>query len=780
MGEAHISQVGGDQYVEQHVYGPGAGPAPLALNGLPAAPTDLVGRQDQVQELLDLLDPTQRRASTATISVVVGLAGIGKTALALHVAHEAVARGWFPGGALFVPLRGYDPVGPVRADQALGSLLRALGVRDTDLPSTSEGQAALYRSELAHRATRGERILVMADDAATTAQVQLLIPAGPVHRVLVTSRDMLVSPTFPARLTRVDELALKDAIAMTIAALLRARPYDPRAGREPDALAQVAVHCGRLPLALQIVAALLTADPGLPIATLASDLADTRTRLEALQYDDNEQSLAVRAAFDLSYRRLRPQQARLFRLLSANPGPDLATDGAAALICQSVRQTRGILSALTQASLLNEQPTGSDRWRMHDLIRLYSAELGIRSAGKDRRGKAVDRLLDHYCATADAATDHYKWSQGQTAAPRFTDRHNAVAWLVHERPNLVSATSLAAATGRPRTVLVLASCLARFLNERRHFDDAIAIGRSAVTAAQQIRDRYNEGHALNSLSRSLLEVRRIEEAVATSRQAIDIYRDLKDREDEGIALKNLGSALGAAGRTEEAIATCQQAVDICRKVGLHQGEGQALNSLGAMLLGVGRFEEAIASCQHAVDIFIDLTDRHRASAALNNLGLALLEVGRFEEAIASCQHAVDICIDLTDRPGEATASSNLGNALYELGRFNEAVSSHQRVLAIRREVDDRHGEAEALNNLGSALRRLRRFDEARNAHQQAVAIFRDLGDRDCEGPALNDLDLAIEEGTGWGRRVWRAVTGRQIPQIRPSTADSDSPSTPPG
>lgn len=293
--------VSGDQYV----LAPYNGPEPRALAGLPAAPAQLFGRQAQLREVLALLDPADESPSAITVSAISGLAGVGKTALALYAAHEAVTRDWFPGGALFVPLAGVDPADGVSADQALGAVLRALGVSDNDLPPALDEQAALYQSELARRADRGERLLVMADDAASAAQVRRLVPGTPLHRLLVTSRHSLASPTFPARLIDLGELAPDQAADLISGALLHARGHDPRPGSERAALEAMAEHCGHLPLALQIASALLIADPGLPVATLAADLSDIRTRIRLLSYDTGDgQSLAVRPAFDLSYRRL--------------------------------------------------------------------------------------------------------------------------------------------------------------------------------------------------------------------------------------------------------------------------------------------------------------------------------------------------------------------------------------------------------------------------------------------------------------------------------------------
>jgi tetratricopeptide (TPR) repeat protein len=788
-GHGRIIQVAGDQ----HVYPSGIGSAPRALAALPAAPGRLVGRDDEVQELLDLLDP---RRPWATVCAMAGLAGVGKTALALHAAHEAAfGRGWFPGGQLFIDLRGYDPGQQVTVGQALGAWLRALGVRDADLPPTEAEQAGLYQSELARLADGEKPVLLVADNASTAAQVEALIPARGEHRMLVTSRNVLAS--IPGRLIDLDVLLPSAAADLIASVLTSGRPGDRRA-RDEAVLQQVTELCGRLPLALQITAEILKADPGLPLAAIATELQDPPARLAALSREDGSgRTRAVRAAFEASYRRLAADQARLFRLLALNPGPDTATEAAAALIGAPVGQVRPLLAALAGASLVTEQPVSGNRWRMHDLIRLYAAELGRDAARDDQSEVALDRLLEYYQETTAAAADHQSALPGQAVPARFDGLADALAWLDAERPTLVAAVTLAAASGRARTAVALTSRLADFLGWRRQFDDVIRTGQAAVdsahhagdrhgeawalnslglalrevrrfgeaiTAHQQalaifrdLGDRLGEAWALNSLGLALQEVRRFGEAITAHQQALVIFRDLGDRHREAAALNNLGPALREVRQFGEAITVHQQALAIFRDLGDRSREAWTLNSLGPALQEVRRFGEAITAHQQALVIFRDLGDRHREAGALNNLGLALQKVRQFDEAITVHQQALVIFRDLGDRHSEGTALNGLGPALQEVRRFGEAITAHQQAAVLFTELGDRHGEAGALNNLGLALQKVRQFDEAITVHQQALAIFRDLGDRHREGMVLNNLGLAVwQQGrTGRMKSVWR-------------------------
>ncbi|MGW0222878.1 tetratricopeptide repeat protein [Streptomyces tendae] len=752
----------------------------------------MIGRTTQAGELLAAIAPGEQGPGTV---VVTGLAGIGKTALALHTAHQAITNGLFAGGTLFLSLRGYAPTGAVSAGQALEALLRALGIRDHDLPPTVEEQASLYQSELARHAKEHGPVLVFADDASTTGQLLPLVPSHPGHRLLATSRDALTAPNLPTRLIPLDQLAPRQAVALITNVLTRTRPSDPRPGKEPLALEQVAEHCGHLPLALTIAAAQLADDPGLPIATLADDLANTRNRLEALHYKDSDgRSLAVRAAFDLSYRRLEDRHALLFRLLALNPGPDLATEAAAALSGQAARQTRESLAALARTSLISEAPIGSGRWRMHDLINLYAADLNHHH-DNDR---ALQRLLEHYCTVTQAADAHLRALPGQPVPEHFSNRTAALNWLDAERPNLTAVAGM----GHPRTTVSLAASLAAYLDRRRYFQDAIATGHHAVTIARQVGarhsegtalvnlggalfrvrrfddaidafthaidifrelgDRHREGSALNNLGLTLREMRQFEDAIGTFTRAVDIFRELGDRPGEGAALGNLGLTLRKVRRFEEAIDAFTQDLAICRELGDRDGEGKALNNLGLLLRMMRQFEDAIDLHTRVIDIFRELGNRHREGQALGNLGLDLLEVRRFEEAIDAFTQDLAICRELGDRHGEGTALSNLGTTLGEVGRFEEAIDAFTQDLAICQELGDRHDEGTALSNLGIALREARRFEEAIDAHTRAASIFGELDDHHREVIALGDLALDVLRARRFRvlRNLWRKLTRR--------------------
>ncbi|WP_317454135.1 ATP-binding protein [Streptomyces sp. TRM68416] len=290
--------------------------APTALSALPARAAGFTGRGGELGELLRAFEPAVGGGHEAVlVAAVSGLGGIGKTALAVQAAHEAYGRGWFPGGALFLDLHGYDE-DPVSGEQALEALLRALAVEPEHIPVRVDERAALYRSVLAERGA----VLIVADNASSPDQVRPLLPGDARHRLLVTSRNKM--PQLGARLLTLGEMSPEEAHELLDRALRIADPDDSRVADRAGEARRLAARCGHLPLALQIAAALLVLDRDKPVAELVAELTDLRDRLTHL--DDGERS--VRSALALSYRRLPADQARLLRLLCLAPGDDASTE----------------------------------------------------------------------------------------------------------------------------------------------------------------------------------------------------------------------------------------------------------------------------------------------------------------------------------------------------------------------------------------------------------------------------------------------------------------------
>jgi tetratricopeptide (TPR) repeat protein len=447
------------------------------------------------------------------------------------------------------------------------------------IPPGAEERAGTYRSALA---AIDEPVLVIADNASSEAQVRLLLPGPGPHRMMVTSRHTLAG--LGARLLDVAILSQDEGVELLEAALRAARPDDDRASSDREAAMRLAQVCGGLPLALQIAAALLKADPARSVSDLAGELAAERGRLEALRYDDGSGAGApsVAAAFGLSCRRLDETVLRLFRILSVNPGPDVSTAAVAVLADLPEGQARGVLASLARAHLID---SASGRWRMHDLLSLYSQQLSDAHAEADAREQARDRLLRYYMLTADAADDHLRALAGAPGPADFPNRDAALAWLDAERPNLVAAVPMAASVGCDEVAMRLPHILAKYCIWRRRFDDWLMTLAIGLEAARRLGDRRREAMTQGNLANALWHERRSAEALAASLDALAIFREIGDRGLEGTTLNNVGLALHGEGRFEEAVSAGQEAVAIFRAAGDQHYEGVALGNLEAVLAG---------------------------------------------------------------------------------------------------------------------------------------------------------------------------------------------------
>ncbi|MEV6498315.1 tetratricopeptide repeat protein [Streptomyces prunicolor] len=615
------------------------GPAPTALDALPSKAAGFTGRRSELGQLLGTFDPSATAAPEAVlVAAVSGLGGIGKTALAVEAAHAACERGWFPGGVLFVNLHGYDD-DLVMAEQALEALLRALGVEPEHIPPGADARAALYRSALAER-ERGA-VLILADNASSAEQVRPLLPGGTWHRLLVTSRNRL--PQLGALLLPLGELSGEEAYDLLDRALRIADPADRRVADAREAVSELASRCGHLPLALQIAAALLALDRGKPVAELVVELTEFSDRLAYL--DDGERS--VRAAFDLSYRRLPPEQARLLRLLALAPGPDASNEVVAALVGTATPPIQA-LNALARAHLV-ERESGRRRWRLHDLVRAYGVGVVAEDAGLVAEGEtARERVLDFYYGWADAADGWLRRLPGMPIPGRFGDRAEALGWLDSERAGLVAAVGWAEWERFVDTALRLAALLAEYLDWRRYFDDWVTVGRVALEAARRFGNRMDEAIAWSNLGIALQGAGRVQEVVEAHTRARDLFRAVGDREDETIAWNNLGIALREVGQVQEAVEAHTQARDRYQTIGDRLGEARAWTNLGIALGEAGQVTEAIEAHTCARDLHRAVGDQHREAIAWSNLGNALWGVGREAEAVEGYGKALEIYREFED------------------------------------------------------------------------------------------------------------------------------------
>jgi DNA-binding SARP family transcriptional activator len=662
---------------------------------LPAHTPHFVGRAEELSQLTSALDTASGSTGTVVISAINGTAGIGKTTLAVHWAHQAADR--FPDGQLYLDLRGFGPAGmSLQPSEAIHGFLDALGIPPERMPVDLDARAALYRSLLAER-----HVLVVLDNAHDADQVRPLLPGSPTCAVIVTSRNQLASLVAGegARPITLNLFRMDEGIA-----LLASRLGGGYVTLAPDTVGELIERCARLPLALTIVAARISISPHLPLTVLVEQLADEQTRLDAL--DAGDPTSSVRAAFSWSYRYLDPPVARVFRLLGLHPGPDISVPAVASLAGLSLGDARTALAALTRAHLVTERIPG--RFILHDLLRVYAAERAAAEESADDRDAAVRRLLAWYLHSADAA-DRLLVPRSQRiplGAPdtqsqplSFSGRKEALEWCEVERANIVAATGLAASTGHPDIAWKLPGALWGFFTLRKPWADWIATHHVGLAAAEESNDQLGQAHIRTALANAYRDLRRFDEAVNGFRQALPIWR----------------------------------------AIGNQWGEAAALTLLGITYRDTQSFDIALTCLHDALEIFTEIDDSWGRAWALYNLGETHQCLGRPEAAVDYSERALAIFGDIHDRWGEGWALYNLGTAHRHLGDFATAVDCLQRALTVFREIGNRLGEGTTLTSLGAALQLTERTDEARSSWRQALAIFEDLG-----APQAVDIRARLE------------------------------------
>jgi DNA-binding SARP family transcriptional activator/tetratricopeptide (TPR) repeat protein len=599
---------------------------------LPAPPHMFTGR---IRELATL-DPVQE-ASTVVISAIDGMAGVGKTALAVHVAHRVSGR--YPDGQLFIDLHGYtrgvEPVGP---GEALDRMLRALGVAGPQIPAGLDERAALYRTCLADR-----QMLIVLDNAATEAQVAPLLPGAPGCLVLITSRRRLAGLDQASILT-LDTLPVPDAVTLFI----RTVGEGGLSGQPPELLVELVELCGRLPMAIRIAAARMRSHPSWTLSYLVERMRDRQDRLGELETGQR----SVTAALDMSYQDLNSDQQRMYRLLGLHPGADIDVYAAAALFDTTPWYAQRVLDGLLDAHLLHEPVAG--RYRFHDLTRAHATRTALRDEPDHTLSAALDRLLDHCRHTASTAMgaaypyEHDRRPQvpaAGTPSPDLRSPDSALEWLDTNLPNLLAVARYASERGNAEHVRHLSTTLHRHLRTRGRYHDAITIHELALSTARASGHQAGEMEALTGLGRLHL----------------------------------------MQGRPTQATDHHQHALRIARSLGHRLGELDALSGLGLIHRMQGRFAPAADHYHQVLRIARALGDRLGELDALIGLGHIHRMQGRHTQATDHFEQALQIA-RAYGHPGELEALTGLG-AIHRLhGRYAQATDQYQQMLRIARPI----------------------------------------------------------------------------------------------
>ncbi len=655
---------------------------------LPAAVADFTGRSAELAALTRILDEVSADApGTVVISAIGGTAGVGKTALALHWAHQVGHR--FPDGQLHVNLRGFDPSGtPVAPETAMRGFLDALDVPAGRMPTSAEAQAGLYRSLLTER-----KMLIVLDNASDEQQVRPLLPASPGSLVLVTSRNQLdgLAATDGARVVTLPVLTQGEAMQ-----LLAGRLGHPRAAAEPAAVDEIAGLCACLPLALAVVAARAATRPGFPLAAVAAELADTTGRLDAL--DAGDPGSGVRAMFSWSYRQLTGEAARMFRLLGLHPGPDISVAAAASVASTDGPGALRLLRELARAHLIVEHVPG--RYAFHDLLRAYAADQVRAHDDQGAREAAIGRVLDHYLHTAAGAVALLNPTEPIVLAPprpgaapeQPADYQHALAWFEAERHVLLAAVTLAAESGFDNHAWQLPYAMTPFLRRRGHWQEWAATQRTALAAAT----RLGEAAAQALCGRIL-----------------------------GMACSSLGDRDQARGHYATSLALYQ-------RLGDRRGEARIRQNLGSLAEHEGRYAEALGLAMDALCLYQAIGDKVAEAEALNDVAWHHDLLGDYHQARAFSQQALTVCAEAGHRRAEGFVWDTLGYAEHHLGNFAEAATCYLRSLSLHRAAGDRLREAETLTHLADTRLAASEPAQAQEAWQRALAIFEDLQHPDAD------------------------------------------------
>ncbi len=688
---------------------PTAAPPPVRPAQLPAAVGDFTGRASFVAELGQQLATAGGRVMV--VSAVAGIGGVGKTTLAVQVAHHA--REFFPDGQLYVDLQGAGP-SPAEPEAVLGAFLRALGIPDDSVPNSESERAALYRSLL-----DGRRILTLLDNARDAAQIRPLLPGTPSCAALITSRHRMVDLA-GAHLVDLDVMSPEEALTL-FSRIVGAE----RVNAEHQSAMDVVGACGFLPLAIRIAASRLASRRTWTVATLAQKLSDERRRLDELQAGDQ----AVAATFELGYGQLNREQARAFRLLGLADGPDISVHAAAALLDRDADTTETLLESLVDASLLESAAPG--RYRLHDLVRLFARACAERDEQPPaEREAAVTRLLDFYLATTatvhalerpgDRLVDHL----APTARPglAFDSPANAVDWLFTEADCLLSCAQHATDPARLRVAADLL-LVAKDLSESGAF--SLQYERACHTlleAARASQDPYVEGRVRAALAQAEHMADRLDSSYDHGLRAVALGEQAQDPFIRARAAGICGLVALYQNRHQDANAHLNLALTGFQSVDDRPGEASILGGLSRLNLKLGATDKAVQLAEQSVSILKQVGAPLRLANGEYTLGMALSENGQHVAAVRRFTAALQSFRTNRQRLWEGMVLLRLAETRLAMAEPAQAATLAEQSLAQLRNMGELW-QANVLVVLGRALDAIGHSGRACACWEQALQVF---------------------------------------------------------
>lgn len=732
--------------------------APKATAQLPARAPAFVGRAGELSQLDAFLAEHER------LVLIVGPAGVGKTALVANWARRAAPR--FPDGQLFVDMRGFHAGQQMTPDQALPLLLIALGVAAHQVPVHVDGQTALYRSLLTAR-----RVLITLDNVATADQVRPLLAADAGSVVVVTSRDRLsgLVAVDGAQRINLNELPDAEAVEVLSRAAGTAQPGDDRA-----ALVELAKLCGGLPLALRIAGARLADRPDLGLRRHVDELT-AHGPMDRLSVTGDE-GASVRNTFALSYEALPPCPQRMFRLLGAVPAPaGLTTAALAALGGRPTVQVESMIDLLARMHLIKITEQG--RVVCHDLLLRYAADLLAEQDPVDERTAAVDRLLHFYLHSADRAA-RLLIGQSRLQLPRdplpagvspveLVDQAQARDWVSVEWPNLVAALDDAASSGRHRMVWQIAHAIRDLLQMQAPPAQGLQLMQTGLTAAQHAGDlraqaamrqglsylhwraagyqavldecqaaaalaeragwRQAQSAALCNMAVALAQLGQTPDAIQHLRRALIIDREIGDRIGEAGKLINLAAAHEQIGDLAAAGEFCESALPLVRDTGQHQAWSIALENLARVRREQGHFDAALDSLTQALDITRTIGAPREEAAVLTTTGLVHCDTGAIDAATTALSTSVELARRTGDIRLESFAHVALARAQTRQGLLHDAADSLATALPLVEQIAHHQAKVETLLTLAALDIARREHHAAREHATRALALAADSG-----------------------------------------------------
>ncbi|WP_028569395.1 AfsR/SARP family transcriptional regulator [Salinispora tropica] len=659
------------------------------VRGLPRAISDFTGRQEIVANLLQRL-----HEGDTQVHLIDGMAGSGKTTLAVHLATRLADR--YPDAQLFIDLHGHSERTPLTPVAAVATLLRQLGIPAEQVPVDVEDRLALWRTELSDR-----RALVLLDNAASVDQVAPLLPTGRFCLTLVTSRRRLVGLD-AGRPVSLPVLELNEAVT------LLGRVAGPeRVAAEPEAAAEVIRRCGFLPLAIRLAGARLAHRPSWRIVDLVERLAGARDPLA--EFAAGQRS--VGGAFALSYAQVTPSAQRLFRLLGVHPASNFDNALAAALAELALPDTRDLLDELIDANLVEEPRPG--RFRLHDLVQEYARRLLAQPVWAAERSAALERLLDHHLHTAAAIARSLE-APGRIAFvlpdPPRSDLVEAclpqgTSWFDSNRVALTVLPRIAEAEGQLQHCWRLARACWWVNYQGGHFSELIEMHTVGLRAAQRLDDQA---------------------AVA-------------------LTLNYLASAHYRLAQFPEAITLMSRGLQVCRRLGLRRRLTSALMNLGVAFSRGGDYRRGLEYFDEAVRYIDARTERGALLELTNNKGCALAYWGRYEEALRICRLHMLLARGSDDLLELGRAFTHTGMIRHRMGDIEPARRLLRAALRLTRLVDNSYGEGEVLNELGAVEREAGRPEEAARLHREGLTAISKSGDRVGVCASRNLLARAIAD-----------------------------------